>query len=170
MTEPKILHASLDGVHVLRLAGELRYPISPSIECFLDRLFAETDPVGFVVDLTETEYIDSTNLGLLARIAKEMKARGGKRVTLVSTRTDINEVLLAMGFDEVFDLVRRPWNTPARGQALPLEEADRGALAHTVLEAHRILMALNERNRDQFQDVVAALERKARAQSGSGGS
>ncbi len=33
-------------------------------------------------------------------------------------------------------------------------------LARTVLAAHRALMALNEQNRDLFQDVVAAFERE----------
>jgi hypothetical protein len=39
-----------------------------------------------------------------------------------------------------------------------VEEPDAAALRHTVLEAHRTLMAMNERHRDRFRDVVVALE------------
>ena len=109
-------------------------------------------PAGFVIDLTQTESIDSTNLGLLARIANRMHERGGPRVTIVSHRQDINEVLLTMGFDE---------EVPSAGNGtrpLTTLAPDRNNLGRTMLMAHRTLMALNDRNRDQFADVVSLLE------------
>ncbi|MGB5179284.1 MAG: STAS domain-containing protein, partial [Gammaproteobacteria bacterium] len=73
MDNGNVLHASHDDVHVLRFIGDIRYPLSPSIDRYLEQIFAGPKPAGFVIDLTETDSIDSTNLGLLARLATRMQ-------------------------------------------------------------------------------------------------
>jgi len=158
MDNAKILHASQDGIHVLRFVGDIRYTLGHTLDRFLDELFAGPTPGGFVIDLTATDCIDSTNLGLLVRIAREMDNHGAPRVTLISNRPDINAVLSSMALDEVFDIVSRA-SVPAGGeQELPRREMDRESLSHTLLKAHRALMELNERNEETFRDVVAKLE------------
>jgi anti-anti-sigma factor len=153
-----VLHAAHEGVHVLRFLGEIRYPLVPSVNRYVDHLLIREVPSAFVIDLTETSAIDSTSLGALGRIANRMREVGGPRVTLLSTRPDINEVLISSAFDQVFDLVPESALAGGEGQELPIEEADREGLRRTVLEAHRVLMALSERNRGLFRDLVAALE------------
>jgi anti-anti-sigma factor len=170
----RILHArSSAGIHVLRLLGEVRYPLAPALDAWLRRVFeAGPAPAGFVIDLSQTEALDSTHLGLLARLNTRLRQAGAPRATLVTGRPDITEVLLSMGFDEEFHLVHpdgRPaavaqGETVAEGAA---DDADDETMARTVLEAHRALMALNERNREQFKDVVAILEME-QAQRGGG--
>jgi anti-anti-sigma factor len=171
----RILHArSSEGIHVLRLLGEVRYPLAPALDAWLRRVFeAGPAPAGFVIDLSQTEALDSTHLGLLARLNTRLRQAGAPRATLVTGRPDITEVLLSMGFDEEFHLVH-PDGRPAvlEGQTIAEgaaddADADDETMARTVLEAHRALMALNERNREQFKDVVAILELE-QAQRGSG--
>lgn len=161
MEPGSVLHASHEGVHVLRFLGDIRYPLSPSVERYIQQLFAAGQPAGFVVDLSETKNIDSTNLGLLARIAERMRKGGGSRVTIVCDQPDINDLLTGMGFDAVFRIVER--SKPLSGeevQVLTERETDRDAVADIVLEAHRTLMAMNEHNREMFHDVVAAIEQE----------
>ena len=45
-------------------------------------------------------------------------------------------------------------------QALDEVAPDRAAQARTMLEAHRELMALNEKNRETFKDVVDMIARE----------
>lgn len=153
-----VLYGSHEGVQVLRFVGRIDYGLAPAVHQFVDGLFLGAPPAGFVIDLTQTESIDSTNLGLLARIANRMHERGGPRVTIVSHRQDINEVLLTMGFDEVFDLVEEVPSAGNGTRPLTTLAPDRNNLGRTMLMAHRTLMALNDRNRDQFADVVSLLE------------
>ena len=160
MTAGSILHASHDGVEVLRFVGEIRYLLAPALDRYLDSVFAESDLAGLVIDLTETDSIDSTSLGILARIAKRMEVRGGPRVSIVSNRADINEVLLSMGLDEVFEIVANSSSGTDNGQELLQEEIDEASMASTLLKAHRTLMSLNERNRELFREVVSTLERE----------
>ena len=115
MENGKILHASHDGIHVLRFVGDIRYTLGHSLDRFLEALFAGPTPEGFVIDLTATDCIDSTNLGLLVRVAREMHNHGAPQVTIVSDRPDINAVLASMALDEVFDIVSRA-SIPAGGE------------------------------------------------------
>jgi len=54
---------------VIKLNGDVRYTMGCALGDFLNRLFAQTDYDGIIVDLTDAHSIDSTSLGLLARIA-----------------------------------------------------------------------------------------------------
>ena len=159
MDNGNVLHASHNDVHVLRFIGDIRYTLSPSIDRFLEEIFASSKPAGFVIDLTETDSIDSTNLGLLARLATRMQRFDAQRVTIVSNRADINSVLNSMALDEVFDIVENTCLETDATQEVPQKDTDRKTLAHTLIEAHRALMDLNERNREMFRDVVASLEK-----------
>ena len=158
MDNGNVLHASHDDVHVLRFIGDIRYTLSPSIDHFLEEIFARSKPAGFVIDLTETDSIDSTNLGLLTRLATRMQRLDARRITIVSNRADINSVLNSMALDEVFDIVQDTCLETDATQEVPQKDTDRETLAHTLIEAHRALMDLNERNREMFRDVVASLE------------
>ena len=160
MENGKILHASQDGIHVLRFVGDVRYTLGHSLDRFLDGLFTAAVPAGFVIDLSATDCIDSTNLGLLVRIAREMENHGGPRVTLISDRPDINAVLSSMALDEVFDIVSRAPFSVGTERELPQKTADRDALSRTLLKAHRALMELSEHNAETFHEVVAKLEQK----------
>jgi anti-anti-sigma factor len=159
MDNGNVLHASHNDVHVLRFIGDIRYTLSPSIDRFLEEIFASSEPAGFVIDLTETDSIDSTNLGLLTRLAMRMQRLDAQRVTIVSNRADINSVLNSMALDEVFDIVEDTCLETDATQEVPQKDTDREALAHTLIEAHRALMDLSEHNREMFRDVVASLEK-----------
>jgi anti-anti-sigma factor len=160
MADGRVFHATRDGIHVLRFVGDIRYTLSPSIDLFLKEIFsASPPPAGFLIDLTETDGIDSTNLGLLARIAKAMKNLNGSRVTILSDRAEINSVLTSMAFDEVFDIVSDVSLERGTEQELDQQSTDKAALSRTILDTHRALMELSERNQEMFCNVVTALEK-----------
>jgi len=157
----KVLHASHDGVQVLRFVGEIRYLLGPALERFLERLIAEK-PSGLVLDFSETDIIDSTCLGLLARMALQLRRQGLEKATLVSPRPDITEVLRSLSFDRLFHVVGEMPVSAWEDWALATSsERNRDSLLATMLGAHRTLMTLSEQNRLQFKDVVAALEKES---------
>jgi anti-anti-sigma factor len=159
MDNGNVLHASHNNVHVLRFIGDIRYTLSPSIDRYLEEIFTGHKPAGFVIDLTEADSIDSTNLGLLARLATRMQRLDARRVTIVSNRADINSVLTSMALDEVFDIIEDTRLETGAAQEVPQINTDRETLARTLIDAHRALMDINEHNRAMFRDVVTALEK-----------
>lgn len=161
MGDGKVLYGAHQGVHVLRYVGNIRYPLAPAVGSFVEQLLGGASRAPLIIDLTETETIDSTNLGLIARLANRVQEHGGARVTIASDREDVNEILNSMGFDEVFDIVPPLTCAPATQEVVTKGSSNPEALTRTVLEAHRALMDLNEHNRAQFRDVVAAIERSS---------
>jgi anti-anti-sigma factor len=157
----RVLHAVHEGVHVLRFVGEVRHPLAPALELFLERLL-KARPDRLIIDLGETRIIDSTCLGLLARLALRLRGQGLARASVVSPRPDITEVLRSMSLDRLFDVTGEMPPGPLDESELATPPGhDDDTLIATMLGAHRTLMALSEHNRLQFRDVVEMLEQEA---------
>ncbi|MCP4895952.1 MAG: STAS domain-containing protein, partial [bacterium] len=105
MAEGRILHGSHEGVQVLRYQGAVRYTLCPALDALIQERLKSEELRGFVVDLTAVDAIDSTNLGILARLTGMMQKRNLPKVTLVSNRPAINEVVEGMGLEKVFHMV-----------------------------------------------------------------
>jgi len=162
LSDGKVYFAEQDGTCVLRFQGAISYTLGNALDRFLDDLFARGGFAKILVDLTGVESIDSTGLGLLAKIANFVRRRDGVKPLLFSTQPDINELLSNICLDEAFVLCAQlpeHFPDPARGQALPAGNPSETELAQTVLEAHRLLCEMNEHNRAMFQNVVDAFER-----------
>ncbi|MBU2704353.1 STAS domain-containing protein [Zooshikella marina] len=158
MTAGKIQFAENEGTYVLKFVGDVRLTLCSTLDTFLDKMFAQPDFKSVIVDLTETEGIDSTSLGLLAKLSIQAKKKLGLVPTVVSTNEDITRILLSMGFDQVFILVREQAQPSQSLQEVPVEECSEESAKKKVLDAHKVLMSLNEKNRQAFKDLVKSLE------------
>ncbi|MDE1461619.1 STAS domain-containing protein [Spartinivicinus poritis] len=158
MTVGKIQFAESEGTYILKFVGDVRLTLCSTLDTFLDKMFAQPDFRSVIVDLTETEGIDSTSLGLLAKLSIQAKRRFGLIPTIVSTNEDINRVLLSMGFDQVFILVRDQLQENQQMSELPCQECSEQVAKEKVLDAHKVLMSMNEKNRNTFKDLVKSLE------------
>lgn len=158
----RILVAEYKGAWVVKFTGDIRMTLCTTIEACLDDMFSDATFQSVVIDLTETQGIDSTSLGLLAKLSIKTKERIGVVPTIVSTNEDVTRVLLSMGFkDRVFSIVTEALDDLPKLtilEELPAQNCDEKDAQQKVLEAHKILMYLNNDNREKFQDLVAALE------------
>jgi len=169
MHEGRVLYADYDHVHVLRYVGDVRHPLAPSVSGFVDWLLERAPGDAWVLDLSEAEAIDSTNLGEMARIADRLSAQSGKRVAIVSPKAEINQILFSMAFDEVFDICTEATMTGG-GEPIPDVGASEAISLRVILSAHRRLMKMSESNRKQFSEVVELMEREIAASSDNDGS
>ena len=154
----RILVGNGDGTYLVKLVGDVRLRLGAAVDEFLDRVLKDREIRSVVVDLTGAEGIDSTALGVLARLSVQTRNRLSFTPTLVSTRRDITRVLRAMGFDDIFHIVEEPLVDERQLGELPTSDLPPEELRGRVLAAHRGLMAMNDSNREQFKDLVAALE------------
>jgi len=168
MLSGKVLYAVHEGTYVIKLHGEIRIALCGTLANFLDKMFDDAALNGVLVDLTQARSIDSTALGLLAKIAVRIQAQFQQRPTMISTNADVNRVLNSMGFEEVFKvLAYNPCGICALNEVPEADDYDEQLLCDRVLEAHKILVTLNERNKTTFKQVVAALEREQLSGLGS---
>ncbi|WP_028310822.1 STAS domain-containing protein [Derxia gummosa] len=156
-----LTHAREGGTVVIRLAGDLRHTHGRAFDRFIDTLLADAGVTRVIVDLGAATGIDSTMLGLLARLASELEARDGRKPLLVSPDADINALLESICLDECF--LRCDGSPAAPDAAAPIPAPDDEADAETarvILEAHRTLGRMNAANREMFRSVVEALEQE----------
>jgi len=169
MPKGHVTHAERHGVHVLRYFGEVHFMLAPGIQRFVDHLIDDGSISGMVFDLTCALSLDSTNLGLMARVNERLLGAGAANSVIISGNEDIDVVLRSMGFDQTFDMV--PSGEPLPGAPRVAVAPEVGAdpiktdppsandLRQTMLEAHRALVRLSDAGRLEFEPVVQCLER-----------
>ena len=158
MTTGKIQFAESEGTFVLKFVGDVRLTLCAALDAYIEKIFSVLNFNAIIIDLTETDCIDSTSLGLLAKLSILSRDKVGFLPTLVSNKDDMNRLLQSMGFDQVFNIVSQVEPSSADLADLPGQRLSEEWVKDKVLEAHRILMNLNDHNRAAFRDLVSALE------------
>lgn len=160
MSNGRVLMANHQGNYVVKLTGDVRMTLCTTIDSCLDSMVDDSRFSSVIVDVTEAEGIDSTSLGMLAKISRIAAPKMGQNPLLISTKPDITRVIESMGFkDLVFTIV----DQADLDEAAELKEQNAGVpdentARDRVLEAHKILMSLNENNRKTFLDLVECIE------------
>ncbi len=155
MSEFNIQTATEDGVCHIRLTGRVTFTMSRRFDAFIEESINQTLS-DIIIDMRKTEHIDSTILGLLAKIARRFIAHHHRKPTLLSTSEDINILLENMGFETAFDIRPCVDTVPFYLEDIPLIEKS-VPMPETLLEAHSELMDLDERNVDRFSTTVDTL-------------
>ncbi len=153
-----ILYAERDGIRFIRFIGSVTYTISSGFDHLIDEIAQETETRDVVFDLNPATHIDSTNLGLMAKVARFMLKRFNRRAIILCDNPDIETILLSMGFEQAFEIVKvLSCDTPEFSDVPAVEQAcdDQRRM---LVEAHRTLMEMNEKNRETFRTVVEAFD------------
>lgn len=158
MTTGRIQYAESEGTVILKFLGDVRLTLCTALDAYIEKVVSALNFKSIVIDLTETQNIDSTSLGLLAKLSILSSERVGLLPTLVSTQEDMLRLLQSMGFEQIFNIVADSTPTDAELKDLPAQMLSEEHVRARVLEAHRLLMDLNERNRSVFTDLVSSLE------------
>ena len=112
MSTGRIQFAEQSGTFVLKFVGEVRLTLCSALDATIELIFGARNFSSIVIDLTETSSIDSTTLGLLAKLSILSRQKVGLLPTLVTTNPDITRLLESMGFDGVFNIVETPMPCP----------------------------------------------------------
>ncbi len=162
MAEGHVTHAQRKGVHVLRYFGTVNFMLAPGLQRFVEHLIHAGHVSGVVFDLTSADSLDSTNLGLMARVNEQLRDAGAANSVIISNNEDIDVVLRSMGFDQTFELLSGEGNGEnGADRAIASDSPSAAELRRTMLDAHHALVRLSEAGRLEFEPVVACLERDA---------
>lgn len=158
MQPGQILVAKHDNTHVIKMVGDVRLTLCVSFDNFIGSIFKHNHFCSIVFDLTEASAIDSTTLGLMAKIAILSQERCNRAPVVFSTNKSVDRLLDTMGFDDIFEIVHERQDFASPSHHLNQADVDESSAKERVLEAHHILMELNESNRETFRDLVNTLE------------
>ena len=142
---------------MLKLEGDVRLVMCTALDEYFERMFAEPDFLSVWVDVTEATGLDSTTLGMLAKLAINTETQFGFKPAIFSCDPSIDRLLPAMGFGQLFE-VRSERCDVECCRDLPARNASEEEVRLKVIEAHRALMGLNEDNHAAFHSLVMTLE------------
>lgn len=158
MAENSILFAENDGFCFIKFIGNIQYTISSGFDKLVARITASKTVRDAVFDVNMATHIDSTNLGLMARIAGSLIEKYNRKPVIICDNADINTLFLSMGFDHAFLIVKKLDIAQPELSELPAEEQDRADQLRMLTVAHRTLMEMNDKNHDTFKTVVEMFE------------
>jgi anti-anti-sigma factor len=164
MSSGKILTAEHHQMAMLKLIGDVRVLMSSALDNYSQSLYRRGILDALVIDMTGCKGIDSTALGLLAKLAIQLRNRFNITPTIISTNPDITRILKGMSFQLIFTIVEKPGRaTPQLASSKAYEEFSQGkesenSVKDKVIDAHLTLMTLSEENRLEFQDLVHSLK------------
>ncbi|QJQ97047.1 MULTISPECIES: STAS domain-containing protein [Halomonadaceae] len=158
MCEGRLKAAFDSGVFVLKLCGDVRLTLCATLDNQVERLANTPGLRAVMIDLRDVSNVDSTALGFLAKVAMAVRSRLERPPTIVADHPDVRRMLDVMGFSHYFTLVESPVTEPQELDELPQINADEAGMQQRILEAHRILMRMNEHNHEEFRPLVELLE------------
>ncbi|GLS26655.1 STAS domain-containing protein [Marinibactrum halimedae] len=160
MQSGQILVAERNGVNVIKMVGDVRLTLCISFDQFIDKMFSSDNFAQVIFDLSNAQAIDSTTLGLMAKISVICQDQFDLMPVVVSPDVGINRLLETMGFEDIFEIVRS--SDQVFEPATPLrpddDHSDEVTYRNKVIEAHKVLMSLNAGNREAFEDLIQSLE------------
>lgn len=162
MSNGQILISDQSDNYLLKLVGDVRLTLSASLSRYIETLFNNHTVQRIVVDMLEAEAVDSTTLGLIAKLGLRCRQHYNINVQLFCQNPSILKTLDCMGFDEIIDIFSQPHEV--NGKLRTLDTSDDASednldeLREQVLESHKLLRQLNPENSVEFSDLIQALE------------
>ena len=160
MQEGNILSVRKDDVCFIQLTGKVTYTASARFDHLINEVTTDKGISDIVLDVNQATYIDSTNLGLMAKVARFMLGTFHRKPVILCDNHDINVILASMGFDTVFEIISKSISERLDFETAPHIEQNHKERIHMILGAHRVLMEMNNRNRETFKPVVEAFEKE----------
>ena len=151
--------AVFDRTVCVQISGRADFTSSLDLKKLITELW-EHGYSHFVFDLCQCRMMDSTFIGVLSGISKQLSNgnNGQRPLELHNLNPRISETLENLGVAQLFNITDTP--APDTDKYQPLAKSDpttQVELARTCLEAHQTLMGIKPENVQKFKDVAQFL-------------
>lgn len=153
-----IRYAFDNNVWFIKCIGAICHPLAPTLNALIEQVITHPDSKHFIIDLTDAKLIDSTCLGILARIATRHNHVNTDKPIVITGGGNIAKTMLVVRFDLLFKLVEKLNDKPNPLQIAPDVIIEKDAMLNLLLDSHQRLCAIDAETHDIFKDVVQALE------------
>ena len=158
----KILVADYQGIYLIKMLGDVRLNLCIPFDNFIQRLFIKDDFYSIIFDFSHTEGLDSTTLGLVAKLAVKSREHKAVKPSIIGADSSIYRLLDATGITELCEIIEGDAHlNDALDDVSPLprdrDEDNEDKVRKKVLEAHKVLVSLNDKNKESFKDLIQTL-------------
>ncbi|MGB0966116.1 MAG: STAS domain-containing protein [Litorivicinus sp.] len=136
--------------------GDVRLSLCTTLDDLIASLFEQGTPVQVLIDLSAADNIDSTCLGLLAKLAMHYQSTNAALPVIHCPNADLVDLIESLGLESLFE-----WRDEAIDvscQRVELKGCEPAAAQSLVLSAHEALAELNHANQAQFDGLIRALK------------
>ncbi len=152
------LYVNIEGRYIFKILGKATMKNSKNLSYFIDLNFDEIIDLSF--EMSETTYMDSTFLGMIAKIAIELKTKKNKKLVVLNPSQEAKGFLKQTGITKFIDIINEEEIKSESLKAISLETNDNmNDKSRYILEMHEVLMNLNDENKKVFQSVVDAMKK-----------
>lgn len=167
MKENRIEFGILDFDIFLKTYGHITANVCFNLKNFLFKKFQElNNDYNFYLDLHDTEYMDSTFIGLIVGIEKKINSLFNKHLIIINANEISLKLLKNMGLNKI--LIFENKNIPENLSLFKIEVEDNidySEKAKLILSTHKELSLLNEENKEKFKNLEDILEKKTKDDS-----
>lgn len=160
MSNGRVYYADRNGNYLLKFIGDVRVTLCTTLNDYINVIFQADDMESVIVDLTEAKVVDSTTLGFMAKVAIYANKRGLNPV-LITSDSSMIRLIEGMGFDEIFSITSELPDDIDELERMNCVAGSTEVARNQVIEAHKTLMSLNNKNMQTFSALVKALESEA---------
>lgn len=158
MEKGQILCSLSDEHCIIKMVGNIQHEVSFDLGYFA-RDIKSKRPVSYIIDLTDTTYLDSTSLGILASLCtcnypKDETANS----VIYSTNPKVNDILKTVGFFNIFNVLEDKKEYDDELTSIHDADTEEIDLKEIVLTAHKKLSSLSDENMQVFSDVINLLD------------
>ena len=139
-----------------KFVGDVRLSLCTTLDQLIGDVFSAGYPGVLEIDLTQAINIDSTCLGLLAKLAMQCEVETQSQPQLCCPHAHLIDLLESLGLESLFKWVEETQMLEA--EPVPLRPCDAVSAQPLVLEAHERLAQLNTDNQAQFQGLIDSLK------------
>ncbi len=158
MNDAEYLIAERSGRIFIKIVGNARYTNSAEFGNFvLNDLLKKSHSEEVLLDLSETKFMDSTVMGLIARLAGYSISKFQAKLKVKSQNKVINDLLYNTGFNDYILIIDDIDEQNYKG--LNCSDNHDNSLEKLILEAHKALSEMNEINRKEFKTVIEMLSK-----------
>lgn len=158
MNDGRILVSREGDTYLLKLSGDLRVTLCGSIAQCMRTIFSDDKVDRVVIDLLAATGLDSTTLGLLAKLGLHCRDKFGVKAEVFCQEEGILRTFECMGLEELFDIYEDVPDEHGEFAEVAGVLPESEEVRQHVLEAHKILVDLNPDMRNEFVDLIRALE------------
>jgi len=158
MADSSIQYAIQDTNAFIKLIGNISFAKVSYFDSFINKLGNNKNIKNILIDLSETKYIDSTNIGEIAKIGIILKKRENKYPTLYSSNPQITELLKNLGLTQIFLVVDTLEISPLELEEIPHITPNHRDGLIAMLHSHKHLVELDRKNEKAFENVLSTIE------------
>ena len=107
----KYLFAEQNKTLIVKLVGKITYENCVSFKKFTDKVLYDCFYKSIIVDLTETDHIDSTNLGIVAKLGIYALETSKQKSLLLTKDNNIAQIVYGTGFKDLFKIIESDQST-----------------------------------------------------------